>query len=146
MELFPLVSCIARKLRSELSFSRFCGPFIGAQKLKQEPALAYDMGNSEELIDYKGPWEHLRLLFYLLCWKCSFAASLFMTNISHNASMWGALTSSPCHTSKAAKMTADSSILSHNADGAKSEQFFGEKWGIWLYARKKKLKTLLCMV
>ena len=30
--------------------------------------------------------------------------------------------SSPYHTSQAAKMTADSSILSRNADGPKSEQ------------------------
>ena len=53
--------------------------------------------------------------------------------------------SSPYHTSQAAKMTADSSILSRNADGPKSEQKIFFRWKT-TDMQEKKLKTLLCMV
>ena len=53
--------------------------------------------------------------------------------------------SSPYHTSYAVKMTADSSILSRNADGQnRNKKFF--LGGKTIDMQEKKLKTLLCMV
>ena len=39
----------------------------------------------------KGPENSLRVSVYIICRKCLFADSIFTTNISHNASIWGTL-------------------------------------------------------
>ena len=56
MELFPLVSCILQENYVQSgAFPAFVVHLLQARKLNQQPAMAYDMGNSEELVDYKGP-------------------------------------------------------------------------------------------
>ena len=64
---------------------------LWAQKLNQQPAVMYDMGNREEAIDNKGPENSLKASVHLICQKCIFLDSMFTTNISHNTSIWGTL-------------------------------------------------------
>jgi len=88
VELFPLVSCILQEnYVQSWAFPTFVALLLWAQKLISQ-LWRMIWGTVRNWSITKGPENILRLLFYLICWKCSFAASLFMTNISHNASMY----------------------------------------------------------
>ena len=105
VELFPLVYFFfARKLCLKLGFSCFCSLFIEGSKVNQQPAVMW--GTERKRTITKGPlWERensFKASVYLICQKCLCADSIFTTNISYNASIWGAvawLLSSLCNTS-----------------------------------------------
>ena len=67
---------------------------LWALKLTQQPTVTHDMhGNRKEAINkQRSPrTPSFKASVHLICWKRLFSDSIFRTNISHNASMWGAL-------------------------------------------------------
>ena len=88
-ELLPLISCFLRE--NYVRSWAFPAISLWAQKLNQQPTVKYDTGNQEGAIDNKRPQELFKDFCLPICWKCSFADSIFTTNISHSASTWAAL-------------------------------------------------------
>ena len=70
---------------------------LPAQNLNQQPVMAYDMENWEEVIDNTGPAQNSwKVSVYLIHWKIYlFADSMFKTIFSHNVSMWAPLACLP---------------------------------------------------
>ena len=97
VELFPLVSFFFFFWRENCvrswAFTAFVAFSLLARKLNRSNLLwRMKWGTERKPSITKGPENSLRASVYILCQKCLFADSIFTTNISHNASIWGTLT------------------------------------------------------
>lgn len=145
---FCLVSCfLCKNYLWSWAFPAFAIFSLLAQKLNQQPVVAYDMENWEEAIDNTGPQNSLKVSVYLIHWKiCLFADSTFKTIFSHNASIWGTLACLPRmirHKLEKCLLTPPLWVAMLMAQNWNKNIFLGGKT---MDIPGKRLKTLLCMV